>query len=507
MAKICLCLTAKTLAENLEILNQNRKYIDLVELRADCLDPDERLALRRFPEMAGIPVILAIRRSIDGGAYLAGEGSRVTLLAKGLAYADADRRRNFAYVDLEEDLIVPSLEEVARAFGTRIIRSCYNIEGVIKNLPQKLTGLRRVGDELVKAVMMPHSLDDMLEVFQAAREAGNIEKVIACTGEFGAAGGILAEHLDSRVTYTYPEPAEGSQPAAPGQISPRELTEMYRFSEISAATKVFAVTGHSLESLPVSRFFNTIFAMEKTDAVHIPMPIASLPSLIRLSNGIGISALSVTAPYKEEVLSYLSGKSAEVLGIGACNSLVAKSEGGETGVRWIGCNTDALAFSDSLLTFLGRKDLRRRKVTIIGAGSTARVVAFEVHRLRGNALILNRTVGKARALAEPYRFAWGGLDSRGADLMERYSDIIIQASSLGASGNSGDPIEFYRFSGREIVMDIVFDPEKTFCLRRAEESGCRVLGGNDMLLRQLRYHYTHIMGKEFPPSLVSRVGV
>src|SRR5215469_11879574 len=130
MAKICLCLTGKTLAQNFEILDKHRRYVDLAELRVDCLEPDERFLIRRFPEMAGLPVILTIRRDIDGGSFIGGEGSRITILANALAYADPDRRRNFAYVDLEDDLDVPSLEEAARTYGTHIIRSWHNIDGV-----------------------------------------------------------------------------------------------------------------------------------------------------------------------------------------------------------------------------------------------------------------------------------------------------------------------------------------------------------------------------------------
>jgi 3-dehydroquinate dehydratase/shikimate dehydrogenase len=81
MAKICLCLTGKTLKRDLEILQKNRKYVDIAELRVDCLDPDERFLIRRFPEMAGLPVILTVRRDIDGGQYIGGEGARLSLLA------------------------------------------------------------------------------------------------------------------------------------------------------------------------------------------------------------------------------------------------------------------------------------------------------------------------------------------------------------------------------------------------------------------------------------------
>ena len=501
MAKICLCLTGKTLARDLEILEKNRKYIDIAELRADYLEPDERLLLRRFPEMAGIPVILTVRRGIDGGRYLGGEGARIKLLANGLAYADADRRRNFAYVDLEDDLNVPSLEEAARTFGTRIIRSWHNLEGVDEDLVGKLRKLRRVGDEIVKGALMPHSLDDVARVYRAARETADIEKVLLCMGEYGVNTRILAEHLGSRISYTSPPGEDNLPKGAPGQLDPKELVELYRFHEITAKTKIFAVAGYPLKVTGSPNFFNTVFGIEQTDAVYVPIPTDSVDSLIRFAEELDILGISITVPYKEDILPYLAYKSEDVEFIGACNTIVASAVG------WRGYNTDAAGFSGSLLSFIGRKDLRGRKLTIVGAGGAAKAVAAEVYRLKGKALVINRTPARAHALAEPYRFAWAGLDSRGAELMEKYSDIIIQTSSVGMDPHPvADPIDFYKFTGREVVMDLIYKPEKTHCLMRAEEAGCRILNGYDMLLRQARLQYVYYMNKEFPPSLVSRVG-
>jgi len=499
MAKICLCLTGKTLAKDLEILDQNRKYIDLAELRVDCLDPDERFLIRRFPEMAGIPVILTIRRSIDGGSYIGGEGSRITILANGLAYADADRRRNFAYVDLEDDLNVPSLEEAARTFGTRIIRSWHNMEGVEGDLAEKLRSMRRVGDEIVKVAVMPHSLDDVIKIYNVARETRDMEKILHCMGEYGINTRILAEFLGSGISYSS---IAGDLPiAAPGQLDPGELAVLYRFHEINAKTKIFAISGYPLKITDSPRLFNTVFGIEHTDAVYIPIPADSVHSLMRLAGEIGISGISITVPYKEEIIPYLASKSKEVDSIGACNTIVAGPNG------WMGYNTDAAGFSGSLLSFMGRKDLRGCKLTIVGAGGAARAVASEVSRLKGKALILNRNQVRARNLAASYRFAWAGLDSQGAALMEKYSDIIIQTSPVGMDPYpDADPIDFYKFHGREVVMDLIYRPEKTLCLKRAEKSGCRILNGFDMLYRQARLQYSYFMNKEFPPSLVSRVG-
>ena len=500
MAKICLCLTANTLSENLEILDKFRKYVDMAELRVDCLEADERLHIRSFPDMAGLPLILSIRRDIDGGSYTGGEGSRITLFAMGLAFADADRRRNFAYVDLEEDLHVPSLEEAARTYGTRIIRSWYNTEGIDDDLAVKLRKLKRIGDELAKASMMPKSINDVAKVYRHAKECGDIEKIIQCRGEFGLNTVILAERLGSQISYVYPE--DRGKSAGEFQVNPRELTENYRFREVRKDTKIFAVSGYPLKNFDSVLFFNKVFNIEQIDAVYIPIPSDSVHSLMRLAEETGISGMSITAPHNEDILPYLSSLSSEVDLIGACNTVLSGQQG------WHGCNTDAASFSDSFLDFYHHRDLRRQRVTIIGAGGTARAIAAEVYRLKGKALILNRNNARARRLAEPYKFAWAGLDSRGAELMDKYSDIIIQTSPVGSYPNiNEDPIDFYEFSGMETVMDINYKPEKTLFLKRAEAAGCRILNGYDMLSRQARYQYKHFMGREFPPSLISRLGL
>jgi 3-dehydroquinate dehydratase/shikimate dehydrogenase len=501
MAKICLCLTAKTLARDLEILAKYRKYVDIAELRADCLDPDERFHLRRFPEMAGLPVILTVRRSMDGGTYVGGEGSRIILLAKGLAFADADRRRNFAYVDLEEDLYIPSLVEAARTFGTRIIRSWHNLHGVDEDLSAKLLRLRRTGEEIVKAAVTPRSLEDLIRVYQAAKETAGMDKILLCMGELGVNTRILASFLGSFLSYTTPT-GEGDLPlAAPGQLDPRELAELYRFREINSQTRIFGVTGYPLKFSGSPRFFNAVFGIENTNAVYVPFPAPSLQPLLQLAQELGVSGLSVTVPHKEEVLPFLSCESDTVSSIGACNTLVYKSEG------WHGYNTDAQGFSDSLLEFTGKKNFRGTKITIVGAGGAARAVAFAVHRLKGKALVINRTPARARDLARRYGFAWAALDGEGIEMMDKYADIIIQTTSAGMEPDTGtDPLAFYKFSGRELVMDLIYKPEKTRCLLRAEKAGCKILNGYDMLIRQARYQYGYFMEKDFPSALVSRVG-
>jgi 3-dehydroquinate dehydratase/shikimate dehydrogenase len=500
VARICLCLTGKTLARNLDALNKYRKLIDLVELRVDCLDPDERFLIRRFPEMAGVPVILTIRRKIDGGRYVGGEGARITLFSRGLAYADADRRRNFAYVDLEEDLNIPSLEEAARTFGTRIIRSFHDLQGVDPDLTARIRGVRQTGDEIVKAAVSPRSQEELIRVYRAAGETRDLEKIILCMGDYGLSTRILTEKLGSHLSYAAVQGEPDFAPGAPGQLDPEEMVKTYRFREINSRTRLFGIAGFPLKTTFSPPFFNTLFTLENINALYLPFPSDSVETFLALAREVGLEGASITVPYKEAVLPHLIYKSGEVKSIGSCNTIVRNPQG------WLGYNTDARGFSESLLHFIGKKHFRGMGITLIGAGGSARAAAAELHRLKGRVLILNRTVFRARDLAERYRFAWGGLNNQGLELMEKYSDIIIQTTPSGMAPElDQDPLEIYHFSGREVVMDIIYKPAMTAFLKRAAGAGCRVLNGYDMFIRQARYQYSLFMEREFPEQLMPRI--
>ena len=524
MAKLCLCLTAKTIDRNLEILSKYRKFTDMAELRVDCLDPDERLLIRRFPELAGLPVILTIRRDTDGGYFTGGEGSRIKLFARGLAYANADRRFNFAYVDIEEDFDVPSLEEAARTFGTRIIRSCHNMSGVIDDIPAKVGSLKRAGDEIVKVSLTVKSTNDVLRVFRASKACGNQEKIIICMGHYGIYSRILAERFGSFLCYSSAL-SENEIPGASGQLDVKELSELYRFRDISNKTKIYGVVGYPLKASISPWFVNTVFSLENADSVYVPFPADSINDLLQIADEMNVQGLSVTVPYKEAVLPLLYKNTAAVLSIGACNTLSRTEEG------WFGENTDCAGFSDALLEFLERKNLKRMKATIIGAGGAARAVAAEISRLGGSAVILNRTIHKAKNIASLYNFRWGGLDDHGVEMMYKFSDIIIQTTSVGMDGFESprlnpdiqtkgspktgfqdedaclDPLEIYTFTGKEAVMDLIYSPAQTAFLKRAAVAGCRTTNGYNMVIRQACLQYASFMGREIPQQLLSRINV
>ena len=160
---------------------------------------------------------------------------------------------------LEDYLNVPSFEDASRTFGTRIIRSYHNMQGVDDDLIKRIRSLSHVGDELVKVAVMPHTMEEVLRIFRAAWDTMDIDKVLIGMGNLGVPTRILAEQMGSQISYTSVK-GEPDFPGLPvGQFDPKELAERYRFRNITTKTRLFGIAGYPLTVTLSPPFFNTVF--------------------------------------------------------------------------------------------------------------------------------------------------------------------------------------------------------------------------------------------------------
>lgn len=494
MPLVCLSLTAKTIAENLAVLDRYRGKIDIAELRADLLDPSEAFAVRDFPMLANLPCILAVRRKCDGGGFTDGEGKRLVMLAKAIAYARPDQSANYAYVDLESDFRVPSIEEACHTFGTKIIRSLHDISGMPADLNRAWAELAVEPGEIPKLAVTPRGAGDFARLFTWASSLPAGERIIVGMGEFGIPSRILAERIGCGIAYTSALRA-GLPGAAPGHLDPTALEETYRFRELDRDTAVYALGGGSTVLASKTPYLhNAAFKAMGLNSVYVPMPAGDAEAFLLALEATEARGAAVIVPLKESLLPFITRRSPEVDDIGACNTLV-REEGG-----WAGYNTDAQGFERALSEFLGGVDIRGLGATLVGAGGVAKAIAHVLSRLGARTVILNRTVSKARVLSQRYGFAYGPCTEHSTELVSRHSDIIIQATSVGMDGErQGDPLDWYDFTGREAVFDLIYRPERSLLLERAAAAGCRITNGWKMLRYQSAAQFTLWTGLE-PPA-------
>lgn len=493
---ICLTLTGKTLKEDIEILEKYRNYIDVAELRADFLTDDERLEIRKFPAMAAFPCILTIRRNVDGGQFLEGEATRSVLFAKALSFIDQDKSKNFAYVDFEEDYHVSSLQDAATAYGLRIIRSIHDMKNPIANIAQRLERLRASEFEIPKIAFMPHSLDDVKLAFDETAKLKDSNHIVIAMGPLGSPTRILSAKLKNYLTYCSP-PETNANLKDIGHLDPVVLNSCFRFHKLNAETSLYGITGWPLKKTASPELHNAGYEKHGLDAVYVPVRSESFRDVMEFAEVAGVKGLSVTIPHKEAVLDNVDIVEKTALDVGAANTVVKDKDG-----KWRAYNTDVIGFSKSLLEFIGRKNLAHKKVAIIGAGGASRAVAYVVKNLKGDACVFNRTIKKAQELAEIYGFKHAILSSESLDMIKKYSDVIIQTTSVGmnsdASSNAeNDPLYFYDFTGKEMLFDLVYVPAVTPIMARAAKAGCKVSNGYDMLRYQGYEQFKLFTGVEY----------
>lgn len=480
--QICLTLTGKTLSQNLETLNKYRSYVDMAELRCDLLDEDERMFIRRFPHMAGIPCMFTIRRRVDGGAYLEGEASRTILFARALSFADSNPDNNFKYVDFEEDFHIPSLQEAALAYGTKIIRSFHDMENPVNNIAARLEMLNTTGFEIPKIAFMPHTLEDVTSLFKQAARLRDNNHILLAMGPLGLPTRILGAKLKNYLTFASAPEAAQNLPGL-NQLDPITLAETYHFKSINESTRLFGITGWPLAATSSPQLHNKGFEEHNMNSVYVPVRAERFKEALSFADSVGLEGMSVTIPHKRDVLSEIKDIDPIARDIDACNTIVKYEN------SWHGFNTDVTGFTRALLEFTGTKNLARKKVAIIGAGGASHAIAYAIKKLHGSACIFNRTLPKAKLLAEKYGFKSAPLVPESLSLLRKYNDIIIQTTSKGMNGQppsteDNDPLYFYDFNGKELLFDIIYVPSVTPIMARASQSGCKVCNGYLMLKYQ-----------------------
>ncbi len=493
MAQLCLCLTGKTIPQNLSVLEQHRGRVDLAELRADCLTPEDFFNIRSFPEKAGLPTILTVRRRTDGGSFQDGEGARLVAIAKGLAFASRDRRLNFSYVDLEHDIRTPALEEAARTFGTRIIRSRHCLDGLPEDLEGLWDGLARDPFEIPKLVVRLRNTEEAFRLLEFMDRKTGSDHIILGTGPYGFFSRILTARTGSMITYAS-APLSVLPPGGASQTSLEEYEGVYRWRKLRTDYAVYGILGSpAVLQSPTPALHNAGYAELGMPAVYLPFPADSLDHFLPLADRLGVRGLSVSAPFKEKVLPHLSEASPEVTAIQACDTILRTPSG------WRGVNTDSMGFERSLLDFLKTRDLKGLRAAILGAGAAARAAAYVLKKLGASACVVNRSPNKAKRLAERHGFEWTGMNERAVELLDTYNDLIVQATSVGMEeGPAGDPLEWYEFTGKEALVDLIYNPEETSALKRARRAGCRAINGLSMLRAQGEAQFELFTGKRYP---------
>jgi len=303
-----------------------------------------------------------------------------------------------------------------------------------------------------------------------------------CMGEQGIISRVLGVRAGSVFTFAAANPGEQT---GPGQVTAQELRNTYRIEQVDQATRVYGVAGdpvaHSLS--PV--IMNTALRRENVNGVYLALHARALPDLLHCVREIPIHGLSITMPYKEEILKYLDNTDSHTTKIGACNTVVRAQDG-----KLYGFNTDT---SGVVRPLEQRITLEKARVLVLGAGGAARAAVFGLKERGCEVYILNRSVGPAQKLA---RSAHARLFKR-ADLKKVSFDVIINATPVGMGTAEESPLSEKEINAR-YVFEMIYDPAETRFVQLARARGAEIIPGIEMFVHQAARQFEIWTGKPAP---------
>jgi hypothetical protein len=273
-------------------------------------------------------------------------------------------------------------------------------------------------------------------------------------GDYGFPSRILASRMGSLFCYTSLDNADMPL-AAPGQTSPESFVETYRGRDTKVDSDLYALLGDRgiLSSLSPS-LHNTAFRSLKKDALLVPMPSETIEEALENLGLFNVKGAAITVPHKEAVLPYLSFQSTDVQRIGACNTLVAERAAGRV-------TTPTPTVSNAASSNFWKGKIQGMKVTLIRRRRSGEIgrpfpVPPGSRMRRPQSDHFHR-----RALARKIRFYLGPPDDRAIEVVTRYSDLIVQATSLGMKGGiDAIPWSSTNSMGNEKVYDLIYKPSK-----------------------------------------------
>lgn len=230
---------------------------------------------------------------------------------------------------------------------------------------------------------------------------------------------------------------------------------------------IYGIIGKSLAHTFSPAYFHKKFKQEGLkEHRYEKFTLKDISEIERVFKKKGLAGLNVTIPYKESVIPYLDELSPAAEEIGAVNVIQFKKG------KKIGHNTDYTGFQKSIRPFL---ENIHEHALIFGTGGSAKSIAYALTQLGIEARHVSRTKTRRGFL---YR------DLTGAHF--KYFKLLVNCTPVGMfpEVNHHLPLPYDDITAEHLVVDLIYNPEKSLYLTKAEEQGAQILNGKDMLIFQ-----------------------
>lgn len=492
--RICIPICEKTIQSAREGIIRASTQADIVELRLDCLSPDE---LERVGELQSLldelslTLIVTLRPAGQGGTRELDFATRNRSWFSWPQSADVWR-------DMELDLVRRREAYLTEEESDHLICSYHDFAGTPIEIEHAYKRLASTPARVLKLATQAYEVTDCLPLFKLLDRAQQEERelIAVAMGETGLATRILGPSRGAFLTFAA---LDHESATASGQLTVSELKDLYRIDRLDLETQITGLVGLPVSHSVSPHMHNAAMHHAEVNGVYIPFPVRDIDSFLKRmvhpstrEIDWNLRGLSVTAPHKSAVMNSLEWIEPSAAELGAVNTIVVE------GNQLHGYNTDILGFVQTLVAAFG--ELGDAKCAVIGAGGAARAVTWGLKQTAAGITVFGRDEVQTKTLAQQLEVDSGSLTSAKFNDF----DLVINATTLGTTGEleSQTPATAENLAGARLACDLVYNPQETLFLREARAAGCQTLGGLPMLVRQAAQQIKLWTGRDAPEQVM-----
>lgn len=451
--------------EALKSLNHFTKSRELVEVRINNL---KNLNLSRLLSLPRPEIILTYQWKSNADNFNRSFEKYYTLLQNAVNHG-------VEYIDVEMSI----WEKITKRFRLEkinipeLICSYHNYKKTPKNLHSIYEKMRRLNPDIIKIATKANNISDNRIIFDILNEAKDDKKKVIgiCMGEYGEISRIIGGKFGSYLGYTHPEE---KRETAPGQFSYDQMKYLFRTDRITRKTKIFGLIGNPVKYSKGIYYHNKIFSQNNIDAVYINILVDNLSEFFS-SIMEYISGISVTMPFKSEVVKYIDRIENGAKELKIINTILRKKG------NLIGYNSDLYAIKNIFKKINVNKNVR---IIILGTGNMSRTILFACHIFGAKPVIVSRNIKKSRELANNFNCDFSDYKNINGD----YCDLLINTTPVGMGTKYRmPPISSSIFYKKPIVIDVIANPPHTKFIATAERFNCKTITGDKIFTLQARY--------------------
>ncbi len=236
--------------------------------------------------------------------------------------------------------------------------------------------------------------------------------------------------------------------------------------------KIYGLIGYPLGHSFSQNYFNQKFEAESINAQYVNFEIPDIGDFMEvIAENPDLNGLNVTIPYKEQIIPYMNEMDDDAAKIGAVNVIkFIRSKDGA--IKFKGYNSDIIGFCDSISPLLTTK---MRKALILGTGGAAKAVRQGLVNLGIEPTFVSRSL----------RAGMLSYSELTPEVMASHH-VIVNTTPVGMYPHTQEcpEIPYNLLTHEHLCYDLIYNPDVTMFMKKAQEKGATTKNGLEMLLLQ-----------------------